>query len=155
MKKGSLKKAKQSKIDAIMHDNYTGDDVKRYIGAVTEEFRGQVSAVAEQFLGLNEKVDQIDQKVSSLDQKVSSLDEKVSSLDEKVSSLDEKVDCLQNTSKTHTEMIGRLMTDVEEIKIGMLEKVSRQDFNKLESRLVALETIVFTERGKNVGRSAK
>lgn len=113
MKKKANKVVKKTKLAAIMRDNYTGDDVKRYIGAVTEEFRGQVSAVAEQFLGLNIKID------------------------------------------THTEMIGRLMTDVEEIKIGMHEKVSREEFNKLETRLVSLESFVFTGRGKKQAKSQK
>lgn len=131
MKKRTTKVKKESKIDAIMRDNYTGDDVKRYIGAVTEEFRGHVSAVAEQFLGLNEKVDHLNEKVDRLDTKLSS-----------------KID-------THTEMIGRLMTDVEEIKIGMHEKVSRQEFNKLETRLFSLETIVFSDRGKRPAKTQK
>lgn len=31
--------------------------MKRYVGALSEEFKGQVSAVAEQFSGLNKKLD--------------------------------------------------------------------------------------------------
>ncbi len=131
MKKVAKKKYSKTEKKILDSKEFSANEVQRYIGVVTEEFRGQVSAVAEQFLGLNEKFDRLDEKVDRLDTKLSG-----------------KID-------THTEMIGRLMTDVEEIKIGMHEKVSRQDFNKLETRLVALETIVFTERGKRGTSSRK
>jgi tetrahydromethanopterin S-methyltransferase subunit G len=42
----------------------------------------------------------------------------------------------------HTQLLGRLLIDVEEIKSGMREKVSLEQFNKLEKRLVSLESIV-------------
>lgn len=82
------------------------EDVKRYVDMVSEDFTHKVSAIAEQFLGLNEKLD------------------------------------------SHTEMIGRLITDVEEIKVNMREKINRDEFNKLETRLVALESFVFSKHGK-------
>ena len=40
------------------------------------------------------------------------------------------------------------MVDVEEIKVGMNEKVSRSEFNKLESQLVSLESFVFSKQAK-------
>lgn len=95
-------------------------DIKRYIGAVSEDFQHRVSAIAEQFSGLNKKIDNFGEK------------------------LDEHGRILNS----HTEMIGRLMIDVEEIKVGMNEKVSRSEFNKLESRLVSLESFVFSKQAK-------
>ena len=106
MKKTPVKSKKVVSEKMITLDQHA-TDIKRYIGAVTEDFQHRVSAIAEQFSGLNDKLD------------------------------------------THTEMIGRLMTDVEEIKVGMNDKVSRNEFNKLESRLVSLESFVFTQRAKS------
>ncbi len=105
MKKVSSKTKKVVSPNVITLEQHNAD-IKRYIGAVTEDFQHRVSAIAEQFSGLNEKLD------------------------------------------THTEMIGRLMIDVEEIKVGMNEKVSRSEFNKLESRLVSLESFVFSKQAK-------
>jgi hypothetical protein len=67
-------------------------------------------------------------------------------IEERINFLDEKTDrrFSEVTSRLdeHSQMLGRLMLDTEEIKSGMREKVSLQDFNKLETRLVLLESIV-------------
>lgn len=55
----------------------------------------------------------------------------------------EKVESIDKTVNSHTEMIGRIMIDVEEIKSGMREKVDRAEFTKLEKRMVMLEAVVF------------
>ena len=98
---------------------HTNDDLKRYIGAVSENFGHQVSAVAEQFLGLNDKVDSLAGKVDSLNHKLDS----------------------------HTEMIGRLSEDmeivksnIEILKSGIRIKVDYQDFEALEKRVRLMET---------------
>jgi hypothetical protein len=55
----------------------------------------------------------------------------------------DKVEKIEKTVNSHTEMIGRIMIDVEEIKSGMREKVDRREFVKLERRMVMLEAVVF------------
>ncbi len=101
MKKVTPKKQAKKKLSlrgAKMIDGlHTNDDVKRYIGAVTEHFEHQVSAVAEQFGSVQQKLD------------------------------------------SHTEMIGRLMIDVQEIKNDLKQKVNRDEFAHLEKRVLALE----------------
>ena len=52
-------------------------------------------------------------------------------------------------------MIGRLMIDVEEIKVSMRSKVGRDEFDKLESRLVSLESFVFSNQGKIAQKTKK
>ncbi len=119
MKKVSSKTKKVVSPNVITLEQHNAD-IKRYIGAVTEDFQHRVSAIAEQFSGLNEKLDTHSTAISRINDKLD----------------------------THTEMIGRLMIDVEEIKVGMNEKVSRSEFNKLESRLVSLESFVFSKQAK-------
>ena len=109
--------------------------ITTHIGAVTEDFQHRVSAIAEQFSGLNNKLDKHTTEISRINDKLDTQTTEVSRINDKLD--------------THTEMIGRLMIDVEEIKVGMHEKVSRSDFNKLESRLVSLESFVFTRRAKS------
>ncbi len=55
---------------------------------------------------------------------------------------------VKNTVEAHTEMIGRIMIDVEEIKSGMQEKIDRKEFSKLEKRLVTLEAAVYGGKRK-------
>jgi hypothetical protein len=40
------------------------------------------------------------------------------------------------------------MIDVEEIKVGMHQKVDRKEFDRLESRLISLESYVFSKQVK-------
>ncbi len=44
--------------------------------------------------------------------------------------------------REHSQILGRLLIETEEIKLGFREKVSLSEFNKLETRLVLLESIV-------------
>ena len=108
--------------------------ITSYIGAVTEDFQHRVSVIAEQFSGLNEKLDTHTTEISRINDKLDTHTTEISRINDKLD--------------THTEMIGRLMVDVEEIKVGMNEKVSRSEFNKLESRLVSLESFVFSKQAK-------
>jgi len=50
---------KQSKKDAELSRKQFNEDMQRYIGALTEDSNYKIAAVAEQYLGLNEKVDDI------------------------------------------------------------------------------------------------
>ena len=126
MKKTPLKTKKVVSPNEITLKQHNAD-IKRYIGAVSGDFQHRVSAIAEQFSGLHDKLDKHSTEISSINDK-----------------LDEHGRILNS----HTEMIGRLMIDVEEIKVGMNEKVSRSEFNKLESRLVSLESFVFSKQAK-------
>jgi len=83
-------------------DSMAVADVKRYMGALSEEFQGRVSAIAEQFQGLHDQIDGIHNK-----------------LDEHTKILD-----------MHTEMIGMLMEDVSEIKEELKEKADKSDLKK-------------------------
>jgi len=87
------------------------EDIKRYIGSLTEEYQGRVSAVAEQFSGLNEKVDSIKE------------------------TLDEHGRIL----KIHTEMIGSLMETTEEIKEELKNKTDKTETIRLSRRVSVLE----------------
>ncbi|MBI5798341.1 MAG: hypothetical protein HZB10_00210 [Candidatus Yonathbacteria bacterium] len=102
------------------------DEIKRYLGALAEDFQGRVSAISEQFLGLNAKLDEHSLKFESIDAK---LDEHSLKLDEHSLKLD-----------LHTQMIGQLMVDVQEIKTDLKQKVDRSEFARLEKRVIILET---------------
>ena len=89
---------------------YSGDDVKRYLGSLSEDFQHRISGIGEQFGGLNKKLDEHSRLLH-----------------------------------THSEMIGRLLLDVQEIKN---EKVGRSDFAQLEKRVVRIENVLHGVRGK-------
>ena len=95
-------------------------EIKRYIGSISEDFQHKVSGIAEQFGGLNKKLDEHTERFEKMDRKLDS----------------------------HAVMIARVMEDVEEIKSGMHEKIDRKEFSKLEKRLVVLEATVYGGKKK-------
>ncbi|HEY9585777.1 MAG TPA: hypothetical protein VJJ02_04290 [Candidatus Paceibacterota bacterium] len=113
---------------------YSGNDVKRYLGALSEDFQHKVSAIGEQFGGLNKK-----------------LDDHGRILNEHSRILNEHGRILN----THTQMIGKLMVDVnvmkgdiQEIKTDLKQKVDRGEFARLEKRVLMLESREYTGRSR-------
>ena len=132
---------------------YSGDDVKRYIGAVSEEFRGHVKAVAEQYSDIKRT---LDSHTEILNSHTKTLDSHTETLDSHTETLDSHTEILNSHTKTldshgrilhsHAEMIGKLMEDtaiiksnIEFIKGGLKKKVDYDEFMSLERRLVLLE----------------
>ena len=94
-------------------------DIKRYTGALSEEFKGHVRAVAEQY----------------------------GDLQKDISGIKKTLDNHSETLASHTEMIGKLAvdmeivkTDIEFIKGGMKKKVDYDEFLRLERRVSAIES---------------
>lgn len=116
MKKSTPKKKSDSKTFAkkvvASLPEHTNENLKRYIGVVSEHFGDQVSAVAEQFLGLNEKVDDINQKLDSHTETIGGI----------------------------KEDIEIIKSNIEILKSGMRMKVDYQDFEALEKRVRLVES---------------
>ena len=140
MKKKVVKKA--------VKKEYSGDEVKRHLVSLSEDFQHKVSAIGEQFGGLNKK-----------------LDEHGLLLNEHSRILNRHSILLSNQSETlkaHTEMIGHVMEDttllkqditevkkdVQEIKTDLKQKVDRSEFARLERRVITLESVAYGGRGK-------
>jgi archaellum component FlaC len=83
---------------------------------------------------MNERMDRMDQRFDRIDQRFDGVDQRFGSIDVKL--------------HEHSQILGRLMVDVEEIKSGMREKIDRKEFTALEKRMVALEAFVFTGKAK-------
>lgn len=125
MKKKVVPKKKQAKSSST-------DDIKRYLGALAEDFQGRVSAVAEQFSGVNEKLNGISRELGGVHHELGGINKRLDGMDGRFDGIDKKLD-------THTQMIGQLMVDVQEIKGDMKQKVERSEFSRLEKRVIALE----------------
>lgn len=127
------KKAQKLKIpSAKKNDVHANDDVKRYIGAVAENFGSQVSAVAEMFLSLNDKMDVQNEKLDRQNEILGKHTEILGRHGEMLAS--------------HTEMIGSIREDVtiikggsEFLKSGMRIKVDYPEFETLEKRVRLME----------------
>ncbi len=58
---------------------------------------------------------------------------------EQFGGINKKLDRLTNTSESHTEMIGKMMVQLQVISSDMKQKVDLQQFARLEKRVVLLE----------------
>lgn len=92
------------------------EDIKRHTGALSEEFKGQVEIVAEQY----------------------------GDLQKDVSGIKKTLEDHSKIFVSHTEMIGTLLVDmttvkvdVKSIKESLKTKVSRKKFVELERRVLA------------------
>jgi hypothetical protein len=65
-----MKKRLPKKVVAKVSNLHTNDDVRRYVGAVSEEFQGYVSAVAEQYMSIHEKLDSVVETVGGIKEDV-------------------------------------------------------------------------------------
>ncbi len=96
-------------------------DMKRYVGALSEDFQNKLDAVIEQFGDIHRK---LDAHSTILNTHTVILDKHTAQLE------------------AHTEMIGQLMIDNQEIKEILKQKPDRDEFAKLEKRVVVLETMM-------------
>jgi len=121
---------------------FTDTDMKRYIGALSENFTKQVGGVAEQWLGVKKDTSEIKEILNT----------HTEILQRHGLILNNHTEILESHDKTlnsHTEMIGKLMTDMtiikedmEFIKGGLKRKVDYDEFLALERRTAILETKV-------------
>lgn len=118
--------------EKVQKSESSADEIKRYLGALAEDFQGRVSAIAEQFLGLNEKLDNHTQMFVEINVRLDGMDGRLDGIDVRLDKVDGILD-------THTQMIGQLMVDVQEIKIDLKQKVDKSEFVPLEKRVTALE----------------
>lgn len=112
---------KRTNIKKENREKYSGNEVKRYIGAVSEEFRGHVKVVAEQYLDIKNTLN----------------------------SHTEAIGEIKGTLNSHTEMIAKVMENIEilkgdmgEVKNDLKQKVGRSEFVTLERRVRLLESKV-------------
>lgn len=120
------------KTKAGRHDDPHTAEIKRYIGAVSEDFQHRVAAIGEQFVGLNKKLD-------SHTEMIGVMQEDIAVVKTRVVHIEQKLDM-------HTEMIGAMQeditvmkSDIETIKADLKKKVDYDEFQALARRVAVLE----------------
>lgn len=90
---------------------YTGDEMKRYLGALHEEHMVGLKAMGEQFLDVNRKLDSHTEMIGGLAVRMTSMEVKMTVMQE----------------------------DIEFIKSGLKRKVDQDEFDALIRRVSVLE----------------
>lgn len=106
-----MKKAK-NKIKNKKSEIYSQNEVKRYLGALSETHNEHLRGIKEGFVVVNRKIDNITETLSEHTKKLDS----------------------------HTEMIGILMEDISVVKSDLKRKVDYDEFTSLVKRVSKLES---------------
>jgi len=68
-----MKKKAVPKLKKVRANKSSTDDIKRYLGALAEDFQGRVSAIAEQFPSIHRKLDDHTRKLDEHTQMIGQL----------------------------------------------------------------------------------
>lgn len=126
--------------------------VKKSLSKEKNEKRDQYTVVLEDlrsnFKAFGENLGFVRNDVKSLHGELTEVRDELAEVHGEITEVRGELRGVKKTVDSHTEMIGRIMIDVEEIKSGMREKVDRAEFVKLEKRLVTLEAVVYGGKKK-------
>ena len=109
------KKTTKKPTERVAGPRYTTEEVKRYLGALSEDYTAKVDTIAEQYFGLNGKIDG----------GLAALNEKIDSVTEMVGKLAEDMTVVKQ--------------NIEFIKGDLRKKVDYDEFASLERRVAVLE----------------
>ncbi|HEY4504366.1 MAG TPA: hypothetical protein VJI73_01195 [Candidatus Paceibacterota bacterium] len=101
------------------------EEFKRHTGALIEHVDDVFKLTNEEIRGIHQKLDSHTQV----------LDSHTRVLDSHTQVLNSHTQVLNS----HTQMIGQIMMDIEQIKFDLKQKVSYDDFARLEKRVAKLE----------------
>ncbi len=143
-----VKKVQKKVAKKTTTKSYSGDEVKRYLGSLSEDFQHRldghatqsernVGALSEDF---QHKVSVIGEQFSSLHADVKETRALVGAQERLLNLHTMLLTGQAETLRAHTEMIGRLLEDTQEIKTDMKQKVDLQQFARLEKRVLAIES---------------
>ena len=119
---------KESKKIKVKKESHT-EEIKRYIGAVTEDFQHKVSAIAEQVSGFQEKFDKEMEEVKA----------KQDMQTEMIGGMAVDIEILKEDIKEVKSDIVELKTDMKEVKNILKDKADIKKVVSFDSRLSHVE----------------
>lgn len=105
---------------------YSKEQTERYIGALKEDFQHGLSAVAEQYLGIQKTLNEHGRKLDSHTEMIGEL----------------KVDMVmvKEELNEHSKILTEHSKDLKEIKVELKEKADKENVIRLDKRVLSLET---------------
>ena len=135
------------KIEIKTKDTYTKDEMKRYLGALAEDFTGKVKGLGEGLKIVMEKqdnqakiLDSHTEMIGKIMEDVSVLKDDVSILKDDVSILKDDVSILKNDVSILKDDVSILKDDMQIVKKELKKKVDYDEFLSLVQRVNKLES---------------
>jgi len=132
--------------EVIEHVDQKAVETQRHFDVVAENLDNKFQLLIEQVAGNTEKLFEHDKRFDIIDQRLEGLEVKMVNVEGKVDNLEGKVDNLENKFDNLEGKVDNLekdtkiiKTDVGFIKAELYQKVPRDEFTFLESRVANLE----------------
>jgi chromosome segregation ATPase len=110
---------------------------------VVESFRSEIRKVAEVTNHLFNKFEKVENKLEKVEDKLEKVEDKLEKVEDKLEKMDKDLQVVKLDVSGLKEQVGFLMEGQTEIKselrAGLKDRVTYQDFDKLEKRVVRLE----------------
>ncbi len=103
-----------------------------------DSMEGKVDSLETRFDSMETRFDSMEGKVDSLETRFDSMETRFDSMETRFDSMETRFDSLEGK-------VDRLQDDVTTIKHKLSEKVDKDDFDKLEKRLLKVERLVFSK----------
>jgi predicted nucleic acid-binding Zn-ribbon protein len=111
-------KKSETKVKKVDSETMTVGEIKRHMTALSEDFRGRVKAIGEQFSGLNKKLD---------------------AHDEQFKKIDGQFRVVHHTLGAMKEDMEVMKEDLSIIKADVRKRVTYEEFESLSKRVILLE----------------
>ena len=115
---------------------HSDDDVKRYVGAVTEHYTDGLKAIGEQYADIRRDIRGLKNNV---EEKFKQVDQKLDSHTEMIGNIMVDVETLKGDMKVVKKDMEIMKSDIQIIKSDVKKKVDYEEFTKLERWVAALE----------------
>ena len=114
-----------------------------HVEVILEDIQDQFKVFGEELGRASQKIDVLDGKMERLEKKMDNgffeVNDRIDNLEEKMDGVEEKMDGMENRMGGMEGKMERIGDDVSEIKYKLDKKVDRDEFQKLEKRVIRLE----------------
>ena len=102
--------------------------------SLLESMNDGIKVISEQYGGVAVRLDKIDARLDKMDNRLDKMDNRLDKMDDRLGKMDNRLGRLE-------VKVDKLQDDVVEVKYEIKNKVDRDEFKKLEKRVVKLERL--------------
>lgn len=121
------------------------------VGSMLESIDGTMKMMSENYAGLVKTQDEMkktlvnmDNRLGRVEDRLSGVEGRLSGVEGRLSGVEGRLDGVEQRLEKVETKIDRLQDDMVEVKFELKKKVSTDDFEKLEKRVVKLEKLSYS-----------
>lgn len=112
--------------------------------SLLESMNDGINVISEQHGGVVSRLDKIDVRLDKVDDRLDTIDDRLDKIDVRLDKVDGRLDKVDGRLGRLENKVDKLQDDMVEVKHELKNKVGRDEFKKLEKRVVKLEQLSFS-----------